>query len=191
MKYFILITLLGAFLPACNNAQQMDRQAVLEEMKERELKHVLPGEIMEAAYVQGDSTAQAVQSHIIQQYQASGSPLSLSEFLQQYVKSGLDSLEKEYEAKIQWIAATDTASSQLTDLEQQILQAYLYNIENNLEVSHNVQRVDDESYLYTKPVTLNALQQKPTSLQQAPADTSQFLGMWSIRLSKREIILNM
>lgn len=151
-------------------------QKVLEEIKEREPKHVLPGEIMEAAYAQGDTITSQTQQLLLSRYRQPGNDTSLSSFLQTHWRDVADSLEPTYKAHIQWIAARDTASHTLTELQQQLLAAYLYNAAHQLDFDHNVQRVDDETYLYTKPVV---------------SDSNRFMGMWSVVLSKKEIVLGM
>lgn len=168
-------------------------------MGQHEIKRVLPGEVVEAAYTQGDTIARMIQQHLLAQYHTSSSDSEsgLSEFLQNKTRVYLDSLEKKYKANIHWISPGDTASNRLSSLEGQILKAYLYNVERNLEINHNVQRIDDESYLYTKPVIFNDNHKKELTAHQQPisdtvsSDTARFLGMWSIKLSKKEIIQNM
>lgn len=203
MRFVIIGLILSLFLSACNHSrEQVDRQAVLNEMGQHEIKRVLPGEVVEAAYTQGDTIARMIQQHLLAQYHTSSSESGLSEFLQNKTRAYLDSLEKKYKANIHWISPGDTASNRLSSLERQILKAYLYNVERNLEINHNVQRIDDESYLYTKPIIFNDNHKKELAARQQPisdtvssdtvsSDTARFLGMWSIKLSKKEIIQNM
>lgn len=181
------------FLYACSNSrEQVDQQAVMKEMEQREIKRVLPGEIMEAAYRQGDTIATITQQQLLNQYHHVDSVSKLTEFFQTQTRTYADSLEKKYKATIRWISPEDTTHHQLSSLEEQILSAYSYNVEQNLEISHNVQRLDDENYLYTKPIFLDdSLKKELAVQQQSISDTAHFLGMWSIKLSKKEIIQNM
>lgn len=192
MKFGIIGLILSVFLSACNNSkEQVDRQAVMHEMEQREIKRVLPGEIMEAAYMQGDTIATRAQQQLLEQYSVS-SASGLAELLQAQADVYADSLEKRYRADIHWISLGDTLSNQISSLEEQILKAYQYNVEHQLELTHNVQRIDEESYLYTKPVLLNEHLRKELKMQQqSVSDSIRFLGMWSITLSKKEIIQNM
>ncbi len=193
MKYVIVHLIIGLFLFACGSSDNkpVDREALRREMKEREIKHVLPGEIIEAAYGQGDSLAQMAQQVLIRQYQKNPSEQKLADYFKNETSRSVDSLERAYAAKIRWVSLQDTLPQQLSDLEKQILDAYRYNVEQEMEIDHNVQRIDDESYLYTQPVMQSELQQMLAASQPSPADTNQFLGMWSIVLSKKEIIINM
>lgn len=192
MKHFFLIILLYIFLAGCDNPQQVNRQAVLKEMEQREIKRVLPGEVIKAAFVQGDTIARAAQKLLIRQYRSASSSLSFQEFLQESADAALDSLAKQYDARIRWIPAKDTINQQISDLEQQILQAYLYNAEKKLEVEHNVQRINNEKLLYTQPLVFQDSLIKETGVsQQMPTDSSRFLGIWSITLSQKNVIRNL
>lgn len=161
-------------------------------MEQREIKRVLPGEIMDAAYQQGDTIANMIQQQLLDQYHQADSTSGLAHFFQTQTRNYADSLTKKYKADIRWISPEDTANRQLSTWEEQILSAYNYNIAQNLEIGHNVQRLDDENYLYTKPVFLDDIPEKElTEQQQSTLDSARFLGMWSIKLSKKEIIQNM
>ncbi len=175
MKTFLICIATALMLWHCSRSGEtiIDRQ-VLKEMEEREPKHVLPGEIMEAAYAQGDTITSQAQQLLLSYYPQSGSSTASDNFQQTYLRRVADSLGQKYKAHIQWIAPRDTSSNTLTELQQQLLAAYLYNADHQLDVNHNVQRIDEESYLYTKPVV---------------SDSSRFLGMWSVVLSKKEIVL--
>ncbi len=177
MKTFLICIATGMLLWHCSRSGETTlNQKVLEEMKEREAKHVLPGEIIEAAYAQGDTIASQTQQLLLREYRQSGNDIALSSFLQTHLNRVADSLEQKYKVRIEWIAPQDTSSNTLTDLQQQLLVAYLYNADHQLDVNHNIQRIDEESYLYTKPMV---------------SDSSQFLGMWSVMLSKKEVVLGM
>lgn len=160
-------------------------------MEQREIKRVLPGEIMNAAYKQGDTIATMTQQQLLHQYHHADSASGLADFFQTQTRTYADLLAKKYKADIRWISPEDTTSQQLSSWEAQILSAYIYNVAQNLEASHNVQRLDDENYLYTKPVFLNDNLKKELAEQQSTSDTTYFLGMWSIKLSKKEIIQSM
>lgn len=188
IKHFFLVILLYILLTGCGNTQQIDRQAVLEEMEQREIKRVLPGEVIKAAYTQGDTIARAAQELLIRQYRNARSSLSFPEFLEKKADTVLDSLAKQYDASMQWIPAKDTNNHQLSDLEQQILQAYIYNAEKNLELEHNVQRINNEKLLYTQPLVQDSLKKETGTSQQTATDSSRFLGIWSITLSQKNII---
>lgn len=190
MKYIFILSIF--FLAACNQArEQVDQQAVRKEMEQREIKRVLPGEIMDAAYRQGDTIATMTQQQLLDQYQHADSTSGLAEFFRIQVSNYTDVLTKKYQADIRWISPEDTTNQQLSSWEKQILSAYIYNVAQHLEVSHNVQHLADENYLYTKPVFLDDTLKKELEEQQLTSDSAQFLGMWSIKLSKKVIIQNM
>ena len=98
------------------------------------------------------------------------------------------------------------------DLESQILDAYAYSLENGLELTPNLQRIDQDYILYTRPIILDnalclACHGKPgeeivdTQLELLgslyPEDKAvgyelgQLRGMWSIKLSQKELVLSL
>ena len=88
----------------------------------------------------------------------------------------LDSLGKSYQAKIVWIVP---GAKNALAIEQQLIDAYLESLING-GMQDNVQRLNSDSLLYTFPVT------------EKLADGSETVkGMWSIRISKKDLILSM
>lgn len=87
-----------------------------------------------------------------------------------------DSLEAASHTKITWIAP---GAKNALEMEQQLIEAYLESFING-GLTDNVQRLETDSLLYTYPVT------------EKLADGSENVkGMWSIRLSKKDLILSM
>jgi hypothetical protein len=88
----------------------------------------------------------------------------------------LDSLSRIYQAKIVWIVPGEKSA---LAIEQQLIEAYLESLING-GMQDNVQRLKSDSLLYTFPVT------------EKLADGSETVkGMWSIRISKKDLILSM
>lgn len=88
----------------------------------------------------------------------------------------LDSLGKSCQAKIVWVAPGEKNA---LAIEQQLIDAYLESLING-GMQDNVQRLNSDSLLYTFPVTDKL------------ADGSETVkGMWSIRISKKDLILSM
>ena len=88
----------------------------------------------------------------------------------------LDSLSNANNLKIKWLVP---GASNALDIERQLVEAYLASAING-GMEDNVQRMAGDSLLYTHPVT-----EKMT-------DGSETVkGIWSIRLSKKQLILSM
>ena len=182
MRFFRVLICIMLLFPACKGGlSEAEKKAFREELEQREVKRVTPGEILEAVFQQGshiaDSLRQLAMTKNTDTKSLRTSVLTAKE------NPWLDSLNRQYKVRIKWVGA-DVANdtSVLTALEKQLLDAYLYNIENGQEVRENVQRIDEKSFLFTQPVHSNEVETSST-------DSVQLEGMWSITLSQREVIL--
>lgn len=197
-KYHLCSKILFALticILGCDGArnQQINRDAISKAMEQQEVKRILPAELIEAAHTQGEAIATQAQELAINAYQAeAGTAKGFNSFVAEHTLEKLDSLAKSSKAEIRWIPANvDSTQIQLSALEQQLWEAYLYNVENDLAVNANVQKINEEAYLYTSPVMLSPeLRKKLPGSEDTPSNQG-FLGMWSIRLSKKEIIQSM
>ena len=178
MKRGILFICL-LILSACGdrNSSVINRQ-VLEEIEQREPKHVLPSQIVNEAYRQGESLAHRLLASSLAHYSVQDS-FSLASFLEQQFYDTVS-------ARVRWIdGQSDT--TRLTAYEQQLWGAYRYSAAQGDPLGGNVQRLRGDSLLYTQPVVwADSLASRfPTS-----TDTvGQLLGMWSITLPKRGVVL--
>lgn len=93
------------------------------------------------------------------------------------VESGLDkdSIEISRKVDIRWLEAGSTEG---TEIERQVIDAYLTSMMMGTELADNVQRLGTDSLLYTKPVVVNL-----------PEGAVEVKGTWNIRLSKKQIVL--
>lgn len=172
------------------HTKQVDQEAIHKEMEQREIKRILPAEIVEGAYEQGQDIAAQAQELAVKFYRSeAGTAEDFNSFITERSLVRIDSLAKARNAEIHWVPANaEDTHVQLSALEQQLWDAYWYNVENGLAVNDNVQKINEEAYLYTKPVMFTPeLRKKLSGGKDTPLDTD-FLGMWSIQLSKKEII---
>ncbi|MGB3851840.1 MAG: hypothetical protein WA958_17865 [Tunicatimonas sp.] len=173
------VFLLCLTLAACGdpNTSVIDRK-VLNEMEQREPKRVLPDQLVAEAYRQGRTTAERLLVAPL-----GGSPaddsLSLVSFLSQ---QSYDTLP----ARVVWIDDRYD-SARLTAYEQQLWDAYRYSAAQGDPLADNVQRLAGDSLLYTQAVVLtdSLARRFPAS----PDTVGQLVGMWSITLSKRRVVL--
>lgn len=185
--YLLLWSMMAGCGGSGSGEQQIDREAIKEEMEQREIRRVLPAEIVEEAYQRGQTLSQQALELSVEVYQPSEQ--NIRNLISPEAKIKIDSLSQAEGAAIGWVDMT-TDTAQLGEKERQLWEAYLYNIENKLPLNDNVQRLGDEEYLYTKPLVLDAelMKKLPGSESQG---TSNFLGMWSIRLAKKELVQSM
>lgn len=88
----------------------------------------------------------------------------------------LDSLRDAYHATIRWIAP---GAKNALAIEQQLIEAYLISSING-GIQDNIQRLGTDSLLYTFPLT-----------EKLPDGSENVLGMWSVAVSKKDLILSM
>ncbi len=210
-SFFILLLILFCGCGEKNNNR--NNPAFLEELANREIKKVSDADIMKAAYDEGKEISNTLQNFI-------------SARLQEHIQeTGIQEALKY--CNVEAYAITDSISSlssagvrrtslktrnKLNDpdsLETMLLDSYLYNVENGVALDDNVQQVDEEYLLYTKPIVLNnplclqchgevgkdlsladyetikSLYPRDEAVNYQPGD---FRGMWSIKLSKKELI---
>lgn len=79
--------------------------------------------------------------------------------------------------RIHWLAP---GKAHGLEIEQQLIEAYLNSMLTGTPLQDNVQKIGEDSLLYTNPVVITR------------ADSSiEIKGTWNIWMSKRELILSM
>ena len=174
-----VVLFLGLILAACGdrNTSVIDRQ-VLNEMEQREPKRVMPNQLVEEAYRQGAELANRLLTASLDSRSANDS-LPLASLLAQQTYDTLS-------ARVGWIDVSSD-STRFSAYEQQLWDAYRYSAAQGDPLADNVQRLEGDSLLYTQPLVLadSLARRFPAS-----ADTvGQLVGMWSITLPKREVVL--
>lgn len=98
--------------------------------------------------------------------------------LMELVEAGLDedSLEVSRQVDIRWLEA---GSAEGTEIERQVIDAYLTSLMLGTELADNVQRLGTDSLLYTKPVVVDL-----------PDGAVEVKGTWNIRISKKQVVLS-
>ncbi len=193
MKYTSCLFCVLLLLIACNGQlNSEERKAVRNEMNEREIKRITPGELIQTASNRGKKVADMAQTILLQSSFAHPDKLLIQE-LSESNTALFDSLNQNYIALTRWVGSKVLDQpNQLNSMEKQLLDAYLFNIENELEINENVQAMGNDSLLYTNPVMLSKwLELSGDTTEQDNTRKDQLLGMWSIKLSKRAIILAM
>lgn len=177
MKRIIFLVCLALTSCGDRNTSVIDQQ-VLNEMEQREPKRVMPNQLVEEAERQGRTLANRLLTTSLDRLSADDT-LSLAFFLEQ---QSYDTLS----ARVAWIDP-QSDSTRFTTYEQQLWGAYRYSTAQGDPLADNVQRLAGDSLLYTQPVVLadSLARRFPAS-----SDTvGQLVGMWSITLPKREVVL--
>ena len=216
MKYSGHIWIILIFLlAACDTGSQrsINREALQEEMRNREPKKLSEAQIVAEAFRQGQEIADKTQQDLLERLKEAMEEGSTIEALQY---CNIQALPLTDSAILNQNVTVKRTSLKLrnpknapTDLEQQLLDAYQYNAEQGLPLEENVQRVGNEYLLYTKPITIGSTlclhchgePQKDIDpethqliKQLYPTDKAvgyqigDFRGMWSVKLPQKKIV---
>ncbi len=169
---------------------QMDdknKTAAVEGLKSHEIKQVPDADIVATAYERGEIIANLADDLFLEKLQSES--VEACEFIPD---AKLDSVVSEYGAKLQMLNPDHPGDD---EIELQILEAYKYSLANGQEIAHNVQEIDDNLLLYSRAIITTAeLCRKclnSSGNSEDADDTSNgdiLCGMWSIMLSKKEIV---
>lgn len=196
-------------MASCDPKPIGNQEVLKKEIESRKIKRVSKIDIVEAAMKVGDSISIEAKKTLVaklSQAIASGGIKSSFDEWASAIPS-LDSLSKAYHAEIKRVGLA--SQNQADSLELEILQAYKFALSNKIEIQPNLQEVSDEVLLYTKPmlfetnvcrechgsISVNHLPENHEGIKSLILDDTtanntlnKFHGMWSIRLSKKEII---
>ena len=211
---YILLSLLLAITFACDRIQErgIDTELLQKEMADREVRKLSQGEIMEGALRQGTALADscfallesAVRTTLENEGWESATTLCATLDI-----PALQNLEKNQILQIRRPGALASQDAhQPESLEEQLLSAYQYNVEQELDLKPNVQITNDQ-ILYTRPIVIResvCTQCHGMEAQEAikqlirrhspdhPATDykeGELLGMWAILIPRKEIIRNL
>lgn len=213
LKTLIFLSI-GITLSNCGEKRNtQNSEALRQEMANREPKKVSDAEIIESAYTQGkiiaDSSQKMIFNTLLVQLEEAGFTEALK-FCNVNAYPITDSRSSKFGAVIKRVSNKPrNPSNTPDDLETLLLDSYLYNVENDLPLEDNVQKIDENYLLYTKPIVVNnaiCLQCHGTPGKDIteenysqirslyPHDKAigyamgDFRGIWSIKLSQKELV---
>ena len=202
------------FILSCK--QQMsdeDRKVGVQDFKNQEVKRVNKAEIFSAGLQKGRELAnvsQATLSKHLTDLISVGNTVDAISYCNIRAYPSLDSLSKSFGFEIRRTSQRYRNEKDAPDaLEAELLDAYMYSIENGSTLTDNIQEYDDRYLIYTKPI----LAASPMCLachgtDVAPAvktrleelypndkalnhQLNDLRGMWSIKIPVKEIVKNL
>lgn len=209
-KFALII--LAYFLSFCSTSlSEKDKEAIRLEKNQREIRKIKTADIISATYVRGMTITAIADSLLTARLEYMILEHGITDVIKQYdqiVQPILDSISNANKAEIKRIS-NKTGNIELGKIERELLEAYRFNKKGNLELRDNVQVIDDNLLLYSKPLIIN----DPLCLNChgiIGKDLSDFgenifrslnindtitgykrgdlIGMWSVWLRKKEII---
>lgn len=202
-------------LAACDSGSQrrFNKEALQEEMRNREPKKVSEAQIITAAYQQGQFIAEEAQKELLSTLhkvvEEDGTARAVH-YCSTEAYPLIDSLSQKYNAEIGRTSMKLRNPANAPDeTEKQLLEAYEYNAENNQPLDDNVQRLNQEYLLYTKPIviagnlclrchgepekdiepkTLTTIDSLYPNDKARHYEIGEFRGIWSITLKQKDLV---
>lgn len=212
----ILVFFLVFGFVRCDSDKKVNTEAVKEEIKSREVKKVTEAEIIEEVRKLGNSVALGTKQTLGKNLQSAiqeGGVENAIGFCNLNAMPLVDSLSKNYGAIIRRVSLkARNAMDFPNDIEQKLLEAYKYQKQNSGALKENVQALNDDQYLFTKPIMVEnalCLSCHGTAENGMLKETDAFIkskypedkatgyeigdlrGMWSITFPKKKIIQSM
>lgn len=154
MKRLVIVPIV--ILMACGGGISDEQRKQMREASEQQaIVKVTEAEIMDAAFAKGRGVLAQLKS----------------------TRVDTTKIEQEQAVEIHWLGTDATHG---LEIEQQLIEAYLNSLLTDSPLQDNVQKVGNDSLLYTTPIVLTR------------ADSSiEIKGTWNVWMSKKQLILNM
>lgn len=154
MRWFCFLGL--SLLVSCGGSLNDEQRKQLREGRElQSIKKVNEADILEQAFRKGRDIMKILEKH----------------------PSSADSLEEKQHVKLNWLVP---GAGNASDIERQLIDAYLNSMIMGEELTDNVQKLGTDSLLYTKPIV--------TAL---PNGAVEVIGTWNVRMSVKQLVLAM
>ena len=215
-KKIIYILILICISGACDNINRSEQesQAIKEAIKDREIRQIKDVDILNKAESLGREISNLAQATLMSTLSEKLQNKDFSEAIRHcniIAHPLMDSMARVTHAEIRRVSFKNrNANNTPNELEAQLLEAYEYSHENQLEIKPSVQIEDDKQYvLYTKPIMistnlcLNCHGEPSKEISEPnydllnelyPGDSAtgyqlnDLRGMWSIRLPMKDVI---
>jgi hypothetical protein len=170
-KNIATLLILSLLIGSCND-QRLDTSYLKQAIDDHRPKRILPEQLVAQIDEWGTYTAKELNRDLKRTF---GTAM---------VQTGL---ENEFKTDITFFGKGQLSSQKHDAKAQQILEAYLYNAQNNLPQNTNIQKLTgDTLFFFTAPVLINDELLKIDSLKNRKK--GDLLGVWGITFSKREVI---
>lgn len=164
MKKHVYILFLLLF--ACQEkTERTQNEAFRTERQNRTIKRLTDSQIVEFAFEKGKEVGENLNRILLEKIGSNPKNFDCKNTF----AIQIDSARFPYIQKASFICDPKTP---MNDTEKQIWDAYQYNLNIRAANSENIQKIGKTELLYTLPLQIN----------------EQFLGMWSITLSRKELV---
>lgn len=212
MKRWIWIVPFVASLTSCDPKEKVNAPGLREEVENRKIKRITEAEIQQRALVMGDSfalIAEKTLGHALKTVITEQGVSQAIDYCHINAYPLLSGLQTDNGIEIRRVSFKNRNPENVPDdIEKQLLEAFQYSAEHNIDVSSSVQQHNEDYYyvkpIYTKGLCLNChgnpneqiASENVEKLNMVYPDDKatgysidEFRGMWSIKIPKKQIVL--
>jgi len=205
--------LLFVLLAGCfSKIDDKNIKAAREGIENRKIRKISDAELIALTYEQGriiSDTAQKTLAHHLSTAIADNGFEGGLQYCNANAYPLIDSMQYNFKVTIKRVSLKSRNPEDEPDaLEEELLLAYQYNVDNKLDLMDNVQQIGKTQLLYTKPIVINnnfclachgskdeiSLENINVIKSLYPQDEAidyklgDLRGMWSIRFDKKELV---
>ncbi|MDX2188879.1 MAG: hypothetical protein SFY32_03370 [Bacteroidota bacterium] len=182
-KKLLIANLQICFLISCND-QPIDRNRFKKEMEQREIVRLTEGQLVEKGLKLSSQIFDSTHVQFIKWINENS--LSKANFKCTDFKPNIDTVLFKVpvlEIKIKY--KFDSLSGQKID---EIYDAYLYNVNKNLPIEDNIQKLKSDSFLLTRPIIINDNKCLNCHVKFQIKANQKLAGMWYFNISRKDVI---
>lgn len=185
-KNSLLLGLLVFGLTACNPERVQYTSELKQEMSDMKIKKISNADLLETINTAGGKISAVLEQELTASLQQTTDPAKRAQLCQLQNLPKTKAVAERYKLDINLLGAADVQNKKLKPKEQQILDAYLYNAEQKLPQTANIQQIDDTLFVYNQAVPAESpICQICFGEQKTP------LAVWRLAFQKREVIRHM
>ena len=211
---FIIVLIFICFLSGCSDPRgnKLDTKSIKEQMEDRKIHQVKPADIINQSKKNGERIVGLVEKQFLTRIKSQVAKNPLSESLKRCnINFPLrDSLEKFEKVAINRYALHLPLPEKANKIENEMWDAYRYNVEKRLKLTENVQAIKKNQMLYTKGIIINDAsclrchgvvgkdlkeddyktlkKNNPTFDSLVNYKMNNAIGIWSVLMDKKNII---
>jgi hypothetical protein len=185
-KNKLSIGLLMLGLVACNPERVQYTSELKQEMADMKIKKISNADLLETINTAGGKISTVMQDELTAALKQTTDPAQRTQLCQLQNLPKTRAVTERYKLDINLLGAADVQNKALKPKEQQILDAYLYNAEQKLPQTANIQQIDDTLFVYNQAVPAESPICEICFGSQKPP-----LAVWRLAFHKREVIRHM
>lgn len=158
-KIYLICFIVFFSIWSCTSDKKVDSEAVKEEIKSREIKRATEAEIVSKVYEIGNSIVLSSKKTLgknLKQSLTNGGVENAVNFCNLNAMILIDSLRKSFGVEIKRASLKARNQNDFPNaLEKELLEAYAYQWKDSIALKANVQTLDGNRYLFTKPIHID------------------------------------